>query len=282
MAQPNQRRTERLLLSVPIRVEGVNASGQKFFENTRTVIINRHGASIQLKHPTNPGATLKIQNLMAQREAEFRVVGPTQPKSEMGGEWGVECRDEKGNIWGIDFPPIEDQEPPCSALLECRRCHAVALTPLSLVENDVLSASGLLTKECKTCGRTTPWGYNEKQVAIPAPGQEPEPSIKEIIEPPRPDASRRTHSRVALRLPIRVRSYYGTEEIGKTENVSKGGLCFVSEKDYEIGEGLRVTCPYDPKGHNIEVRGQVVRREGMDGTARKIYGVRYEKESQRA
>lgn len=280
MAQANRRRTERLLLSIPIRVEGANPSGQKFSENTRTVIINRHGASIQLKHSVIPGAILHIFNLMANRGADFCVIGPTQPKSEEGGEWGVECKDEKGGIWGIDFPPVEGQEPSCSALLECRRCHTVTLTPLSLVENDVLSSSGLLTKECRTCGRSTPWGYNEKQVAIPAPGQEPEPSIKEIFEPPRPDSSRRMHQRVALRLPIRVRNYYGTEEIGKTENVSKGGLCFVSEKDYEIGEGLRVNCPYDPKGHNIEVRARVVRRKGMEGTARKIYGVRYDKETQ--
>jgi hypothetical protein len=224
MAESNRRRTERLLLSIPVRVEGFGVSGQKFSENTRTVIINRHGASIQLKQPVTPGLTLTISNLMANRGAEFRVVGPTQPRSDEGGEWGVECKDEKRNIWGIDFPPVQDEESSCSALLECRRCHNVALTPLSLVENDVLSASGLLTKECQTCGRPTPWGYNEKQVAIPPPGQEPEPSIKEIIEPPRPDSTRRSHLRVALRLPIRVRSYYGAEEVGKTENVSKGGL----------------------------------------------------------
>src|SRR3989442_2968114 len=41
------------------------------------------------------------------------------------------------------------------------------------------------------------------------PGQEPEPSIKEILEPPRPESNRRIHSRVALKLPVRVRSYYG-------------------------------------------------------------------------
>jgi hypothetical protein len=279
MARSNRRRTERLLLSVPVRVDGQDPAGQKFSENTRTVIINRHGACIQMRQAVAPGATLRICNLMANREAEFRVIGPTQPKSDQGGEWGVECKDEKRNIWGIDFPPLEDDESSCSALLECRRCHTIALTPLSLVEHDVLTSSGLLNKDCRTCGRTTPWGYNEKQVAIPPPGQEPEPWIKDVVEPPRPDSTRRVGARVALRLPVRVRSYYGAEEISKTENVSKGGLCFISDKDYEIGEGLQVTCPYDPRGHNIEVRGHVVRRKGMEGSARKIYGVRYEKES---
>ncbi len=278
MAEPaNRRRTERLLLSIPIRVDGLNSKDQKFSETTRTVVINRHGACINLRQPVSLGITLRICNLMANLQADFRVVGPTQPKSDEGIVWGVECRDEKRNIWGIDFPPPQDNEAGASALLECRRCHAVALTPVSLVENDVLSSSGLLHKECKTCKQRTPWGYNEKQVAIPPPGQEPEPSIKEILEPPRPDSTRRSHSRVALKLPVRIRSYYGGEEIAKTENVSKGGLCFLSDKAYEIGEGLQVTCPYDPRGHNIEVRGYVVRRQGMEGGGRKIYGVRYDK-----
>jgi len=280
MAAPNRRRSERLLLSIPIRVEGTNPTGEKFAETTRTVIINRHGAWIQLKQPVSAGVSLRITNLVAHRDADFRVVGPTQPRSDQGGEWGVECRDDKRNIWGIDFPPPSpDETSSCSALLECRRCNSVALTPLSLVENDVLGTAGLLSKECSKCGRPTPWGYTEKQVAIAPPGQEPEPSIKEILEPPRPESNRRIHSRVALKLPVRVRSYYGIEEFSKTENVSKGGLCFVSTKDYEIGEGLQVTCPFDPRGHNIEVQARVVRRKTMKGFEGKIYGIRYDKES---
>ena len=66
--------------------------------------------------------------------------------------------------------------------------------------------------------------------------------------------------------------------MAKSENISKGGLAFMSDKNYEIGEGLQVTCPYDPAGHNIEVRARVVRRREMKGSGRTVYGVRYEKE----
>jgi c-di-GMP-binding flagellar brake protein YcgR len=112
---------------------------------------------------------------------------------------------------------------------------------------------------------------------MPVPGQEAEPSINEIIESPRPLENRRNHARVALKLPIRMRSYYGEEEFAKTENVSKGGVCFISEKNYQAGEILLVTCPYDRGAHNIEVRAKVVRAREMKGTGRKVYGVRYEK-----
>ena len=90
-------------------------------------------------------------------------------------------------------------------------------------------------------------------------------------------ANHRAHNRVALQLPIRVRSFYGTEEFTRTENVSRGGLCFITDRNYEVGEVILVTCPFEKSGHNIEVRGQVVRRREMQGTGRKIYGVSYER-----
>lgn len=277
MPEPNRRRSERILLTLPIRVEGLDAKGQKFVENTRTLVINRHGARIQLKHSVTPGVNLRVTNLVGNREGQFRVVGLTQPISEEGGEWGVESMDERHSIWGIDFPPAQNGESACSALLECRRCHGVALTHMSVVEIDVLTNAGLLTKDCKACGQATAWGYTETQVGMPVPGQEPEPSIREVMEPPPAAANRRVNARVALRLPIRVRKWEGTVEFAKSENVSKGGLGFVSDKDYEIGEAVQVTCPYDPKGHNIEIRARVVRCREMKGTGRKVYGLRYEK-----
>ena len=279
LAESSRRRSARLFLTVPIRVEGLTPNGQKFSETTRTLVINRHGARIQLRQTVTPGATLRIFNLVANRDADFRVVGPTQPRTERGGEWGVECRDENRNIWGIDFPPPASGETTCSALLECRRCQTVALMHMSLVELDVLASAGLLTKECKQCGQATSWAYTEKQLGMPEPGPGIDPSLQGVIEPQPGSVTQRAHRRVALRLPIRARNYYGVEEFTKSENVSKTGLCFASEKEYEVGETLLVTCPYNPGGHNIEMRARLVRRHDITGTARKLYGLQYEKET---
>ena len=82
---------------------------------------------------------------------------------------------------------------------------------------------------------------------------------------------------MALQLPIRVSGFYGTEEFTRSENVSRGGVCFVTDRNYEVGEILLVTCPFEKNGHNIEVRGQVVRRREMQDGGRKIYGVSYER-----
>jgi hypothetical protein len=265
-----------LLLTFPIRVEGADLKGADFSETTRTLVVNRHGARIQLARPVSPGQTLRIVNLAGNRQAEFRVVGPTQPMSNQGGEWGVELRDERKNIWGIDFPPLENHELPCSALLECRACQTVGLTNMSLVELDVLNSSGILSRTCKACGQNTAWGYPHQPLGgLPPPAEaESAGGEGEGAKPVRKD--RRASPRVSLRLPIRVRNWYGTEEFTKSENVSKGGLAFISEKRYEIGEALQITCPYNPGADNIESRGRVARRSETKGSGPWIYGVRYE------
>jgi hypothetical protein len=273
--EPSRRRSERLLLTFPIRVEGADTKGTEFSETTRTLVVNRHGARIQLARLVPPGQTLRIVNLAGNRPADFRVVGPTQPVGHQGGEWGVELLDEKKNIWGIEFPPLENNDLPCSALLECRVCQTVGLTNMSLVELDVLNSSGLLNRPCAKCGDDTPWGYPHQSVGGMAPG-DPETAAGEGARGASALKERRAAPRVSLRLPIRARNWYGTEEFTKSENVSKTGLAFISEKRYEIGEAIQITCPYNPGADNIESRARVVRRTEMEGTGRWVYGVRYE------
>ncbi len=277
MPDLSRRRSERILLTIPIRVEGLDAQGKKFSENSRTLVINRHGACIQLRRPIAPGVVLQITNLMANRAGPFQVVGHTQTvKGEMA-EWGVECREENKNIWGIDFPAPDASPSSSSGLLECAKCHNVSLMPLSSVELDVLSASGGVSKECKTCQQTTTWATTDKSPAVPPPGKESPPSVREVLKTPRPTTEQRRHARTALRMPIRLRNAQGVEEMAKTENVSLGGLAFISEREYKVGEVLQVVCPYNPRTQAIEVPARVVWFKEMKGTNRKVYGLCYQR-----
>jgi hypothetical protein len=277
MRDMERRRSERLLLTVPIRVEGVDRTGEKFVENTRTIVINRQGARIFLKRSVAAGALLVISTNVGRRSARFRVVGPTQPITQEGGEWGLECLDPKTNLWGIGFPPAEKEEGFGAALIECRRCQTAKLSHLSMVELEVLGTSGLLVRDCEQCGRSTPWTYRETSMGSSKEFPGTVPALNEGLEASKSGVQRRIHNRVALQMPIRVRSYYGAEEFIRSENVSRGGLCFITDQIYEVGEVLLITCPYEKGGHNIEVRGQVVRRREMMGTGRKIYGIAYER-----
>lgn len=275
-----KRRSDRVMLTIPLLIHGTDATGHAFKEDGRTVTLNRHGARIQTAFKLDSGQVVRLVNVLGRREAEFRVVGPVSPITEKGGEWGVECLNPVENIWGIRFPPPgEGEGPEPKALLECRKCHTVALIPLSLVEVEVLETSGIISHPCQSCEILTPWGYAEKQVAMAGPPEEAAMMAEAQAQVAAKGADQRKHRRVALQLPVLIRDYYGGGEITKSENISKGGFCFVSEKTYHIGGGVLVVCPYNPGAHNIEVRARVVRCKPIEGSNRRIYGVRYDPQS---
>ena len=277
MSGMERRRSDRLLLTIPLRVEGVDSRGREFESEARTVVINRHGARIHLRHVLKAGQVVRLANLINQRRADFRVVGPLEPYSDKGGEYAVATLNPEINVWGIQFPPPSEAEVTTpKALVECRVCHTVALLRLTMVEVEVLGSAGIFSRECEKCGQATPWGHAEKQVAMEIPPGEEEMLRQAQAEATLSDANRRQHRRVSLQLPILVRDYYGGAEITRTENVSKGGFCFASEKTYHLGEAVMVVCPYDPAGQNIEVRGTIARKLAVEMTNRKIYGVRYQ------
>ena len=132
---PEKRRSDRLMITLPLVVEGKDSKGQSFDHKARTITINRHGARITTPHPLRAGQTITVTNLAAHKRARFRVVGPIAPATYRGGEWGIECADLNENIWGIQFPPAPaDEKHPSKALLECRDCGTTALLRVSLVQ----------------------------------------------------------------------------------------------------------------------------------------------------
>ncbi len=269
-----KRRSDRLVLTIPLQLKGKDARGVRFFAEARTIILNRHGASIQTSQALQGGQIIRVVNLVGRLEADFRVVGPISPLTDQGGEWGVEYVDLTENIWGIQFPPIVGSAE-SKALLECRKCHSVALMQLSLVEVQVLETSGIISRSCVGCEVVGPWGIAEKQVAMSSPPEETG-MTEEVQQRATGGFDQRRYRRIALQLPVLLRDYYGGGEITKTENISKGGFCFITDKTYNVGEGVVVICPYNPSGQNIEVHARVVRARELEGGPRRIYGVRYE------
>ena len=162
-----KRRSDRIMLTIQLRILGNDASGKRFKQAARTFTLNRHGARIRTRVVLQVGQVVRLVNLIGESDAEFRVVGPLAPPSETGGEWGVECTNAEQNIWGIKFPPLPDGESAyAKGLLECRRCHTAAFLRLSTVEIEVLQSAGILSKPCETCACVSPWGYAEKKLEI--------------------------------------------------------------------------------------------------------------------
>lgn len=76
--------------------------------------------------------------------------------------------------------------------------------------------------------------------------------------PPVETSERRAKDRSKLSLTIRVRDAAGVE-ITNTIDVSRTGVLFRSNKDYQVGQQLWVTVPYAPETPPEEIEARVVR-----------------------
>ena len=262
------------MFSIPVVIRGVDEEGNGFETNGRTITVNLHGARIQAEHLFRPGQTIRVINQSNGAEAAFHVIGPLSPPEDQVGEWGIECLRLDQNIWAIDFPP-PDEDSAAHILLECRHCLALTLQSLSLVEVEVLETAGLLTKPCAHCGKNTPWGYPLRSFENgasqdQAAGNEPADDDSPV------SMDRRKMYRKQAQLPVRVRDYFGEIELARTENISHDGFCFSSFREYHVGQGIVVICPFDAASEKPEARARVVRIESGSGPERHVYGVRYE------
>ena len=101
---PGRRRSMRVLLSVPIHVSGKDKEQLDFNEETRTLVVNAHGALISLSAQVAVNQKVFVSNNATHQAQECRVVyfGNMQAgKAQMG----VEFLNPSPAFWQIDFPP---------------------------------------------------------------------------------------------------------------------------------------------------------------------------------
>ena len=104
IADPGRRRSMRVLLSVPIHVSGKNTERKDFTEETRTLVVNAHGALISLAARVAADQSITVENKATQQILDCRVVylGTSQAgKTQMG----IEFSRPSNRFWQIDFPP---------------------------------------------------------------------------------------------------------------------------------------------------------------------------------
>ena len=104
ISDPGLRRSMRVLLSVPILVRGKTAQNREFSEETRTLVVNAHGALISLAAQVLANQSVFVSNNATQQTQECRIVylGNTQAgKAQMG----VEFLSPSPTFWQIYFPP---------------------------------------------------------------------------------------------------------------------------------------------------------------------------------
>ncbi len=269
------RRTDRVSINLAIQISGLDASGQAFTDKTRTLVVSRHGAGILLKRMLLPEQELKLRCGPTGKETRVRVVGLAGSGPD-GYHYGVEILDPEVDLWELVFPPLsEGHQAAARILLECERCHASELSYLNEYDLEVFQAHGALARECKACASTTIWKQSTAGSTLDlAPAPVPTP-------PPAPLRSRNTRgeARVPINTEACIRHPQQGEEIVKTLNASRSGLCFKSTKSYEPGTVVEVAIPYSRKAGNIFTAAKIEHAEPLAGQAIIIYGASYVRNS---
>lgn len=96
------RSSTRLLMALPVVLRGADSNGDPFEEKTRTVVINRTGAKVLLKHPVGLGDHVRLAIEHLRRESGATVVWLGEKK----GEWqevGMDL-ETTDDFWGVQFP----------------------------------------------------------------------------------------------------------------------------------------------------------------------------------
>jgi hypothetical protein len=104
-----RRRSQRVLMQVPVRIRGTDAQGKPVEEETETLAINAHGALVLLQSRLTSGSLVQLQHKKTQEEHECHVafLGPVRSgKAEIG----LEFSSPHPTFWRVAFPP-EDWTP---------------------------------------------------------------------------------------------------------------------------------------------------------------------------
>jgi hypothetical protein len=100
----NRRRSQRVLMTVPVRVSGQTGAGLPFDEETHTRAISAHGALILVSTQVHRGQRLTLSNVQTKAALEC-VVAHIDRKQSSQPQVGVEFTMPNPVFWHVAFPP---------------------------------------------------------------------------------------------------------------------------------------------------------------------------------
>jgi hypothetical protein len=281
MSGASTRRTDRIVLAIPIRVAGAGVTGLSFVEETKTVVVSRHGAKITLKHTLTPDQEINVRNIRTGKEADMRVIG-TIAGCPDGIWYGLEFLNPSVDIWGINFPPLaESENAVAKVLLECARCHGRSLVYLDEFRVEVFRTSLAVSLPCATCKDHTLWkrpGSAAAPTTLAMPGAKPPPpsaSLREASAAPLGKQERRREKRVSLRMQACIRTKPLGEVVVMTENLCRGGFSFKSPERFGVGEIVEVCVPYAQGAGNIFSSARIAHAVALPQEGLHSYGTAY-------
>jgi hypothetical protein len=101
-----QRRSERIILDVPVIIRGVAADNRIFQEETFTLIVNAHGALLMLGKKVALGQRVIVMNPKNWDECEGKVAYVGAPYAGLA-RVGIEFTRPAPKFWSLTSPPAD-------------------------------------------------------------------------------------------------------------------------------------------------------------------------------
>lgn len=296
MPSEGVRRSSRIPKEIAILLTGSDIEGKVFSEQTKTVLLSRHGAGIVSRYKLSAEQELILRRVDTNKETEVRLVGQIGVEGEVY-TYGVAFLDSTNNFWGIQFPtPTAEEQKTRVVLMECGSCQTRETVEQSDLESDVYLVNEGIVRYCKNCGSSTFWkrGLEDAEEApavvemvqsrsmgwVDEEEQSPAPAPVAVAAPPEPEPTarrdnRRKHVRTKVTFQACVRSFAHGDDIVNCEDVSRGGLCFKSRKPYSEKFKIEVAAPYTPGMQNFFTPAEIVHVQELKDQKKFRCGVAY-------
>jgi PilZ domain len=102
----NRRRSQRVLLQVPVLVRARLPEGTPVQSQAFTQVVNAHGGLIEVSFRMTTGQKVRLVNPHSRKEVGCHVVWVGGP-SDGNFPTGFEFDEPNPRFWGIDFPPAD-------------------------------------------------------------------------------------------------------------------------------------------------------------------------------
>ncbi len=281
MTSPQQRRTDRVSLTVFLEISGTDSQGEAFSEPGKTLLINGHGAVIAFERVLAPEQRVHVKRRApgeSHRESDVRIVGEFGRQKD-GFLYGIEILDKDADLWGVEFPPAaESTEAVARMLLQCNYCHSREVVYLNEVELRGFETTRGIARHCKKCGVPSIWTQapHEDEAKF-ATRQRTRRAGEPDSLPPQGEQRERQRVRLKTRLTACIRQQGTDDELAVCEDISPLGMCFRSKRLYEAGTQVDVAVPYSPEAANIFLPAKIVYAEKLPKAGLYRHGTEYRK-----
>jgi PilZ domain len=181
------RRSGRVAKEVPILLIGSDTEGRVFSEETKTVVLSRHGAGIVSRHKLAAEDEIIIRSRESNKEAIAHVVGQIGCDNGLY-SYGVAFADPNIHFWNTLLPPPTPADMVALRLaFECHACGNRAVLENAEEAADVHAINDGIVRFCSVCGYSTVWKIShDGPDAFPPAPPPAAPVEKSCFVPPTP------------------------------------------------------------------------------------------------